>query len=77
MTAMRFLPVLVLILAAATQVATADDKKSSTKGSTKGIEIKDYGFGVENPTTMSRSGATKSGNGAPFVGSTGRSGSRR
>ena len=69
MTAMRFLPVLVLILAATTQVATADDKKSSTKSSTKAIEIQSYGFGVSNPTSTSasRSDPKKSGNGAPSL----------
>ena len=76
MTAMRFLLVVVMTLGA-TQIVTADDKKSSTKSGTKSIEIQDYGFGVENPTTTSRSDTKKSGNGVSSVGSTGRSGSRR
>jgi hypothetical protein len=62
---MRFLPVVVMILAATTQVATADDKKSSTKSSTKSIEVEDYGFGVSMQTSTSRSDLKKSGNGAP------------
>ncbi len=75
MTAMRFLLVVVLTVAA-TQIVSADDKKSSTKSGTKSIEINDYGFGVSMPVTTSRSDTKKSGNGAPSVGSTGRSGGR-
>ena len=63
MTAMRFLLVVVMILAA-TQIVSADDKKTSTKSSTKSIEVQDYGFGVSMPVSTSRSDTKKSGNGA-------------
>ena len=76
MSAMRFLLVVVTILAA-TQIVSADDKKSSTKSGTKSIEVQDYGFGVSMPVTTSRSDTKKSGNGASSVGNTGRSGNRR
>jgi len=65
-----------MMLAATTRIVTADDKKSSTKSGTKGIEIQDYGFGVSSPISTSRSGANKSGSGAPSSGNAGRSGGR-
>jgi len=76
MTAMRFLFIVAVMLAATTRIVAADDKKSSTKSGTQGIEIKDYGFGVSSPTSISRSGANKTGNGAPSSGNAGRSGGR-
>ena len=45
MTAMRCFFLVVVMTLAATRIATADDKKTSTKSGTKGIEIQDYGFG--------------------------------
>jgi len=62
---------------AGTQIGTADDKKSSTKSGTKGIEVQDYGFGVSMPVSTSRSDPKKGGNGASSPASTGRSSSRR
>jgi hypothetical protein len=77
MTAMRFLLVVVMTLAAI-QIATAGGKNSSTNtksSTTKGsFEVKDYGFGVETPTTMNAKGK---GNALSPVGNTGKLGSKR
>ena len=51
MKATRFLLVVAMMLSAV-QIAAAGTKKPTTKPSTQGsFEIKDFSFGVENPST--------------------------
>jgi hypothetical protein len=73
---MRFLVVVVMILAAI-EIAAADTKKSSTadtkKSSTKSIEINDFSFGASNPSSMN---AKRQGSAPSPVGSAGKSGSK-
>lgn len=53
MNAMRFLAIIAITFAAV-QFAAADDKKTTKKPSSgQAIEVEDYGFGVNMPTTTS------------------------
>ena len=73
---MRFLVVIVMILAAI-EIAAADTKKSSTadtkKSSTKSIEINDFSFGISNAPSMN---AKRQGSAPSPIGNAGKSGSR-
>jgi hypothetical protein len=54
MSAMRFLAIIAITFAAV-QIAAADDKKTTKKPSSgQTIEVEDYGFGVNMPTTILR-----------------------
>jgi hypothetical protein len=73
---MRFLVVVVMILAAM-EIAAADTKKSSTadtkKSSTKSIEIDSDSFGISNAPSMN---AKRQGSAPSPIGSAGKSGSK-
>jgi len=57
MKATRFLLVVAIMLSAV-QIAAAGTKKPTTKPSTQGsFEIKDFSFGVENPSTIKGKGS--------------------